>query len=229
MLEIGRDRNSCYFHVMYVVLRYMVFLLLTVSLSARGQCPSYKYQPEFMVSYGMFTPSELADNWRQNGNGDQRSIRYEATTTGADFFTARFFLYSCLSIGLSGGYVSEQGAVKDRYGTGQVATATYNRKSVTVAVELNYIYKIKKYLDVYTFIGTGPAFVTLTNTSVSSVISPGGKVTESRSDGFVFHYSPVGVRVGGRIGGFAELGYGYKGLLSGGLSVRLGRRWCKMK
>lgn len=39
--------------------------------------------------------------------------------------------------------------------------------------------------------------------------------------GYTFQVSPVGLRLGNRVGAFMELGYGYKGVFIGGLSVKL--------
>lgn len=38
--------------------------------------------------------------------------------------------------------------------------------------------------------------------------------------GYTFQASPVGLRIGDKAGIFLEMGYGYKGVLNGGLSVR---------
>lgn len=39
--------------------------------------------------------------------------------------------------------------------------------------------------------------------------------------GYTFQASPVGLRIGNKVGVFMELGYGYKGVFNGGLSMRL--------
>ena len=213
---------------MHGLLKYCWLLLLLGSLQVAGQCPSYKYQPEFIVSYGQLTSSDLIGGWKISAPDGKRSTT-ETATTGANFFTARYFLYSCLSVGFTGGYIDQKGNNNQRYGAQYVTTSTYEHKAVTIAVELNYIYRIRKYVDIYTFIGAGPAFKTAVTTNVASPISVDGQAKTTKSEDLVFHYTPLGVRVGGRIGGFAELGFGYKGLLSGGLSLRLGRRWCSRR
>jgi hypothetical protein len=35
-----------------------------------------------------------------------------------------------------------------------------------------------------------------------------------------FHFTPLGLRFGKNIGGFCEIGYGYRGIVNAGLSVR---------
>lgn len=213
---------------MYGVAKYCLLFTLLWSARAKGQCPSYKYQPEFIASYGVLTGSEFSGGNKTAANNG-RQTKSETANTGANFFTARYFLYSCLSMGVAVGYINQQGNNNERLGFDYVTTSTYERKAVTVAVELNYIYRIRKYVDVYTFAGFGPTFKTATTNYVYSAISAEAPSKTVRSSDFSFHYCPVGVRIGGRIGGFAELGFGYKGLLSGGLSLRLGRRWCSRR
>lgn len=207
---------------------WLVIILLAGGLTVHGQCPSYKYQPEFMVSYGQYTASDYFGSWKKVAGGSGNA-GVQTGSTGADFFTARYFLYSCLSVGATAGYMAERGNNTAHYGFERVTTGTYEHRALTVAVEVNYIYRILKYLDVYTYVGTGPAFKTTITTPVESPLSAAGTAKTERSDAFVFHYSPLGIRVGGRVGGFAELGFGYKGLVSCGLSVRPGRRWCSRK
>ena len=204
-------------------------LLLTASLRSSAQCPSYRYQPEFMGSYGVITGDQLISSLQQPTNKDGRTRSETTSSSGAIFLTAGYYLYSYLSVGMSAGYIGEQGQNKQGYGFQSVTTSSYSKKIVTIAFEINYLYRITKYMDTYTFLGVGPGFTTLETTPANSQISVAAEAQTTRSDAFRFHYSPIGIRIGGRVGAFAELGFGYKGLLSGGLSVRLGHRWCSKK
>ena len=47
-----------------------------------------------------------------------------------------------------------------------------------------------------------------------------GHADESGGKPWAFQATPIGIRLGRQIAGFAELGFGYKGLISGGLAVR---------
>jgi hypothetical protein len=38
---------------------------------------------------------------------------------------------------------------------------------------------------------------------------------------FAYQFTPLGVRTGQKVAFWAELGYGYKGLLNAGVSIRL--------
>ncbi len=215
---------------MYSVAKYCLLLFTIMSsIYANGQCcPSYKRQPEFIVSYGQLTGSDFFGSWKTMSN-DSRKVSTETSNTGADFFTARYFLYSCLSLGIAGGYIDQKGNISERSGAKYYITSTYEHKAATIAFELNYIYRIRRHVDIYTYAGAGPSFKTVITNYVASSISNEAPAKTTRSSDFIFHYCPVGVRVGGRIGAFGELGFGYKGLVSGGLSLRLGRRWCSRR
>jgi hypothetical protein len=41
-----------------------------------------------------------------------------------------------------------------------------------------------------------------------------------KKTGFAYQITPIGVAVGGMIAGWAELGFGYRGILSAGVAVR---------
>jgi hypothetical protein len=70
-------------------------------------------------------------------------------------------------------------------------------------------------IQLYTMLGLG---VTL-NTEKGSYNSTGDTDTETSSN-LAFQVTPIGMRIGRKLGGFAELGFGYKGIMNFGLSYR---------
>jgi hypothetical protein len=179
----------------------MLFLLYAVATSA--QCPSNKYQWDFSGSYGLVA-----------GGKDEGIV---TNTPAAVFITARYFIYNRLAVGACGGTSTIKSIQDDPYNASNINRYTVDNR--TAAVELYYIYLFRKYLEVYTFAGVGPGFKSTTIANTTGSIS--SAVTTS-SDGLRAQYTPIAVRVGGRIGGYVELGYGYKGILNFGLSVKLG-------
>ena len=204
---------------------FFLVLLVFCAACASAQCPTYKYQFEFLAGYGRLGGDELSAQVIKATRGEDIVHSDETSSTGTVFASARYYLYGCLSIGMTAGYINEKGNNWGGYGYQPVVTGTYDRRILTVAFELYYVYKSRKYCDFYTFLGTGPSFTRFSNTAIPNIISAEAGTTSMRSDAFNFHYSPIGMRVGGRVGGFIELGYGYKGLISGGVSVRTGRPW----
>jgi hypothetical protein len=51
-----------------------------------------------------------------------------------------------------------------------------------------------------------------------------GEVDESGPKFYAFQITPFAVRVGRQVAGFVELGFGYKGIVNGGLSFRFPRK-----
>lgn len=85
----------------------------------------------------------------------------------------------------------------------------------TIAAEVQYNYITKPYFRLYSVLGAGI-------TSYTEKYEPNAGSTEKNTAGhFNFQLSPVGVKVGNRIGAMAELGFGYKGLFNAGLFVRI--------
>jgi hypothetical protein len=114
------------------------------------------------------------------------------------------------------GLSSEQGNLIDP----NTATKafSYNVNTQTVAVELYYVYYFRKYLEVYTFAGAGPEF----SSTATKATTLNGETTNLKNDKFKAQYTPLGLRLGGRFGVYAEVGYGYKGLVNTGVSFKLG-------
>jgi hypothetical protein len=209
------------------VIKCLPLLILCYAAQAWGQCPSYKYQPEVQVSYGRLTADEASASLSDAVNGVGRVHTAETYSSGPAFVTIRYFIYSCLAFGVTGGYVNQKGATTEGAGSLAFTSSTYNTKVATIGIEAYYIYKFRKYLDYYTSFGFGPSFASKETVSYGTPVNPVNIVTTSRRDAFSLHYTPIGIRFGGRLGGFAELGVGYKGLFSTGLSYRFGRPWCK--
>ncbi len=195
-------------------MRYLLSLwlcLLAVSLSA--QCPSNRGQLDISASYGVGSPDQVNLGVQEN---------YKTTTyiSGATFVSGRYFLYRVMGIGFTAGTISEKGNETDAFNKSFVKN-TFVKSITTVAVEAYYVYVFKKYIEAYTVFGIGPAFTTITTTNNPTPYVAGSVVT-TKSDGLRLQYTPIGIRLGGRIGAFAELGFGYKGLFNGGVSFKIG-------
>jgi len=81
----------------------------------------------------------------------------------------------------------------------------------TVAAETTYAFLIKEKLKLYALLGAGATFGTAeqTNTTLNTV-------TDSNDTLFNFQVTPIGISYGKQWGGFAEVGFGYRGVLSFG-------------
>ena len=127
-----------------------------------------------------------------------------------------------MALGFTTAETIETGANKTYYG-GLLATEFDNNTTVwDFDLELYYVYGFLKYFEAYPLISAGPEMVhsTVTNTEIN--YPSANYQMSSNTDKVQFYYAPIGIRVGGRIAGFAEVGYGYRGLVNLGLSVKWG-------
>ncbi len=181
-----------------------------------GQCPSNRSQFEITASYGLIRGSQFTDNLSSSGTSGGKTI---TSASGNAFLSGRYFLFNRLALGFSGGTATEKGHYTDRTDP-SIISSTYSTTYTTVAMELYYIYYFRKYLEVYTLAGFGPTFTSV-NTITDHTPNPSTTVT-TRQDKVTAQYTPAGIRIGGRLAGFIELGIGYKGLINGGISYKFG-------
>ncbi len=74
----------------------------------------------------------------------------------------------------------------------------------------DYTYFRREWVQLYSGIGMGPAFV----------VSEGREEEETDTEyWFAFHLNAIGVRVGKQVAGFVELGFGYEGVISAGVTA----------
>ena len=186
---------------------------LAAGFACGAQCPSDKRQLEVTASYGIISGSQLTNGLSEN----HQTLTYNS---GAAFITARYFLYNRLAVGMAGGEAAENGQFSNPYNPSTI-TSTYKQTVTTIAAELYYVYLFRKYLELYTFFGIGPGFAsTTTITNPTSVNA--GNTTVQAHDALRAQYTPIGIRAGGRLGLFGELGLGYKGVLNAGISFKFG-------
>ena len=92
---------------------------------------------------------------------------------------------------------------------------THNRYFYTIAVDFNWNYMNKPVCQLYGNAGMGVTLVQFSDNK--------DKDSDARLKQFPFfnmHVSPFGVRVGKMVAGFAEIGWGYKGFINAGVSVK---------
>jgi hypothetical protein len=116
--------------------------------------------------------------------------------------------------GITAGYSSSASKI---YNVGQYE-GELNRQFITVALEWEYRYVNQGPIQVYSGLGLGFTYATeeLTPPSELGVERDTGNIST-----FAYQLNAVGVRIGKKFGGFAEFGYGYKGIINLGFSVQL--------
>jgi hypothetical protein len=89
----------------------------------------------------------------------------------------------------------------------------YRRTAISVAAEAKFVYAAKGIVTVYGLAGFGNCFI-------SQKITGNNKERTSSTTYFTLQLSPIGLRVGKKVGSFAEAGFGYKGICHLGVSYR---------
>lgn len=80
-----------------------------------------------------------------------------------------------------------------------------------IAGETSYAYHNREKLKLYALVGAGVSFATEFYRNFDDF----NKIEKHRF--FEYHITPIGIRYGKKWGGFAEIGYGYRGFISIGL------------
>ena len=92
-------------------------------------------------------------------------------------------------------------------------TVIHKRYFYTMALDATFNYMYRPACQLYGNIGMGITLVRFSNNNAEAGLK--------QFPFFNMHISPFGVRFGKMVGGFVEIGWGYKGFINAGLSVKL--------
>jgi len=113
-----------------------------------------------------------------------------------------------IAIGMGIGYNSTQNAGIHK----QNSKPSYQTKTAVMAFEMKFFYQEKEHLSLYGKAGFGNFYRQDQMTSYPDEIYSDAAIT--------FQATPLGIRFGKKVGAFAEIGYGYKGIINLGVSGR---------
>lgn len=186
-----------------------------LSLSAMAQSQEEKiYRNEVAVGYGFFNTSQMINIFSDAlataiTGGDY--AKTNSTWTGNFNVSYKFATAKRFSLGLTYAHTKNTADISVHDVPSGISSTNYH----TLAGEFQYNYISKPYFRIYSILGAGV-------TSYTEKYKPNAGSTETNSAAhFNFQITPIGVKVGNRIGFFGELGFGYKGLISAGLYARL--------
>ncbi|MCD4791450.1 MAG: hypothetical protein K8R37_15755 [Bacteroidales bacterium] len=131
--------------------------------------------------------------------------------TGAILLGYRYSAGEKFSIGIDGSYTKIKEILKIQGNP----VGKLEKEFYTIAPYVAYNYIKKENFSMYSGIGLGYAFEKDEYTT-----DDGGDETKNIGE-FAFHINAFGVRYGKSIGGYVEVGYGYKGLVNLGVSFKL--------
>lgn len=159
------------------------------------------------ANLGFGTSTEIADLAAEIITSPLNTNYAEDTEVGATFgLTYRYAIKNNWNIFVDGYY---QEIKRTAYSTtGKIGEADFNYFTVGVGTDYSYLHK--GIFRLYSGLAVGYTFE---DASYSGNIS-------SEDDGgfFNFHINALGVRVGKKLAGTAEIGFGYKGIINAGIS-----------
>lgn len=191
-------------------------VIIAMAIIAVGNAQE-KGTSELSFGYGAVTSNEI-----ENALGDVLTtiitlgtVSYEdANYTGAFHAKYKYAVANNLLLGISGAY--EEAEDKQKFGKDIVSQR--KSKIYSVAVESDYSYINTKHFRVYSGAGLGYRMVDIKSRPITA--STNTKISNERTHGLAYHINGIGIRAGGIIGVFAEVGYGYRGLVNAGLSIQ---------
>jgi len=153
------------------------------------------------------------------------------SVTGAPFITYRYYGSRVVSIGVTVVYEHEDGAWRhvnhSRAAVVIDANGTFSRTSITVAPEvtLSYYTSRNDIFRLYAVTSLGymhrDQAATTTYSNNSSASFPSYDIPPHPwANRPALYIAPFGIRIGGKVAVFAEMGIGYRGLFNGGLTCR---------
>ncbi len=169
---------------------------------------------DIQISYGMFTPDQfmnVSSAMLDEQYPEKRYVRDNYSGTGALFLTYRHIGKN--ENWLWGVTAGASATTSEIYNVGQLA-GELKRNFITLAFEGEYRYRNQGIVQLYSGIGLGYTYGTETLTTPEQL-----KYTGNVS-GVAYQVNIVGIRLGTKVAGFAEFGFGYKGIVNFGLSVQ---------
>lgn len=143
-------------------------------------------------------------------NYEQKSYK----ETGVFSLGYRNQLSERLKVGVDFGYSKAEQILTPKASNKENKGQISKKSSLFIAMPVaEYSYVKTEWLNFY---GSAAAGINLNATTESE----NGKTAKDHKLGFAYQISPAALRVGKKLAGFAELGYGHKGIITAGVSYK---------
>jgi hypothetical protein len=217
---------------------YLIFFVQFIPAQLSGQVFADRnnalYLSDGVLSFDQIRGVVTAENPVLN------YVSFPYVITGALFLTYRRHISKKCFLGVTAGldnqrgdlsYGPDEGNFSSMYGISNGISGYYTRQVYTGALEIGINYYQRKKQATYGYIGAGYTFEKLEDHFYNGILEPAffygnsGLVPTNPYSVYVSHFNfqvtPIGYRFGGRLGGFIEFGFGYKGLFCGGAAYTL--------
>jgi len=193
--------------------RSLSLILLLVITSIRSSAQFSANTVELSGGYGILSATQILqrvshDTYRNDNNADN----------GVEFVSVKYFVSKRLALGLNVSYQTESGKFVDYYYTSPYNYYFYDVSWLTISPEFLYLYVNQKNFACYTYIGIGYVVTKEKDTDGR------GFASNKPNVGVNGQICPIGFRFGEKVAFFAELGFGYKGVVNAGLSIKFSKK-----
>ena len=204
-------------------------LVILITLPVTSFAQDKSGSQEFSLSYGTTSGTDLIQGFYENSrrpNYDHPGYFQATAKTGNIFATYRYCINKRLDLGLTLGMeaLSLSHYTHPDLGAPQLL-GKYKASITTIAAEIKLVYCEGKVVQFYGFIGMGARYFQEKQTEYAAAgIYPQNSDLQVTPFFVNTQWTPLGLRVGKRFYGFAELGVGYKGLLNVGVCYRMDKK-----
>jgi len=220
-----------------------LYIALLIFSFLNGQCVygqiDYKDNFEIAIGCGTMSSDYLFDGFTPGGFGQSFKEYSNKGYSGASSFSIRYFTGKRFSIGISVMYENERGDwikninVGGSYDWEAQTIGSFKRQALTCAPEMTGTYKRSGNgsYRIYTTLGVGFTYsnevdgysTSYYNSQYNNGVNSLGNDLEKNHNRIHTngYYSPFGLRFGKKISGYFELGIGYKGILNGGVTIKI--------
>ncbi|WP_133989864.1 hypothetical protein [Dinghuibacter silviterrae] len=202
--------------------RTILILLFVGGLGCFAQ--AQLLNPGIEIGYGGFTPPILSGDAKTRAEFFSNSVRGSetVTSTGA-FHAAAFAKIWRVTVGVEGSYESIQIKNNFSYFSTSINQEVYGEEKTThgywtAMARVQWSYWSFPGFKMYGGLAGGVYGVHSKLTYNSSNETPDNN---TKGSGFSYQITPVGAEVGAKVKFFLEAGYGYLGLVSGGVRFKL--------
>ena len=211
---------------MKITLILIVALIVTVILPYRLDAQDSKGSQEFSLSYGITSGTDMLQGFYRRSsrpNYDHPTYNQATAMTGNMFATYRYFINRRLDVGVTLGTEVVTYYHYTNPTSGDVGLiGKYKASVTTLAAELKPVYYNGRFVQLYGLIGIGARYFQTTQTEFGPALIA-RDVSHVTPFSVNSQWTPIGVRAGEKLCGFAEFGLGYKGLINVGISYKTDR------
>jgi hypothetical protein len=191
------------------------FFLFILSFTAQAKSPQKSKYPsiagthEFSASFGALSLNKFVSRDLYKHDDYYYGVKRNG---GALFLNYKYWFKDWANLGVSIGYQKYQEEFEYKH----ILSGSYQRNSslFTAAIESKIVVRERGILQYYQILGVGYFHLDRNYNSPTPY-------DKEQSGYATFQYTPLGIRIGKTIGGFIELGIGYKGILNGGLFYKI--------